>query len=116
MYQRTNEVEIRKYRLQLMSDHEEMWLGLVHLYDLQTPEERKTNTTFVLNSRGFDKDDAPILTPLARKAIRRGDLSQDEWSTVRARIGKYAAQLLDEMESEQRQMRNEWFAADLATW
>lgn len=62
---------------------------LLVVYRNQNPDERDTKMTKRLNRKGFNKNDAPVLTELAEKYLDNGNLSKDELATVHRLITKY---------------------------
>jgi hypothetical protein len=83
----------RQTRQRLASDAYLAVLALEILYENQTADERATGATIYLNGMGFNQEDAPILTPLARKAMRYGELDRHELATAFNRLPKYARQV-----------------------
>ena len=68
---------------------------LLLLYRHQTKEEKDESKTIHANQLGFNKADAPILTPLAEKLGEWGPsvLTPADMAEIRQRIGKYLAQI-----------------------
>ena len=62
---------------------------LLVVYRNQNPDERDTKMTKRLNRKGFNKNDAPVLTELAEKYLDEGYLSESELETVHRLITKY---------------------------
>jgi hypothetical protein len=73
---------------------------LTALYLCQTPDERKGAKTIYDNAWGFDQMDAPILTQVARKAMRGLELSKQERRECEVRLGKYAVQFADYLSAD----------------
>ena len=66
------------------------------LYDFQTEEERLRLSTEVSNGRGFNKVDAPFMTGMYERAIKRtpqATLTQKEFVAARNIMRKYVGQL-----------------------
>ncbi len=86
-------MNLTQYQRALSNSTLHAGIALDELYGLQTRRERATDTTIVLNFRGFNQADAEVLSPLARKYRSEGDLSRYEWAVVFNRLPKYAKQL-----------------------
>lgn len=65
---------------------------LVVVYKNQTDVEQEKEAADKVNGIGFNKFDAPILTPIAEKYLSRGYLSESEFITVCTLIPKYHKQ------------------------
>ena len=85
-----HESEIRE---RLSRDTSLAVLALMVLYENQTADERAGARTIYLNGMGFNQEDAPVLTPLARKAMRTGELDRHELAAAFNRLPKYAGQV-----------------------
>ena len=62
---------------------------LLIVYRNQTGSEKQEMTANKQNGIGFNRIDAPILTPLAEKYLDEGFLTLSELETVRRLIAKY---------------------------
>lgn len=85
----------REIRQRLSTDDHLAETALEILYRRQTRDERAGARTVWLNERGFNQDDAPVLTPLARRVWRGQPLSKTELNIARYRLPKYARQVAD---------------------
>ena len=65
---------------------------LMVVYGGQTGEERAEGSTTKENGRGFNKFDAPILTPIAEDYECQGWITRSQLEEVSHRIQKYHAQ------------------------
>ena len=62
---------------------------LLVVYRNQNPDEKAAMATKRLNGVGFNKHDAPLLTPLAEKYLADGYLFESEMETVHHLVPKY---------------------------
>jgi hypothetical protein len=93
----TNQKQWEKYLKNLLWTNDRAAVkALTLIYNKQTVEEKQIKNTVSNNKEGFDAFDAPILTPLAKKALRNETLNEREIYTVKRRIGKYWKQLMIE--------------------
>jgi len=94
-------------------EKDDRWIarGILVLYSMQTPKERRGRKTIKANGKGFSSWDAEILTRACRELLHRnGDhachstqqpfalcdyMSEHLERACRARMPKYAAQLLE---------------------
>ena len=65
---------------------------LMIVYNGQTGREKTNGTTRGVNGIGFNKADAPILTPIAEKYASCGYVTREELSIVSRLIRKYHRQ------------------------
>lgn len=65
---------------------------LMIVYGNQTGEERAESSTIKENGKGFNKFDAPILTPIAEDYASQGWITRSQLDDVSRRIQKYHAQ------------------------
>ena len=65
---------------------------LMIVYGNQTGEERSEGSTIKENGKGFNKFDAPILTPIAEDYASQGWITRSQLDDVSHRIQKYHAQ------------------------
>jgi len=65
---------------------------LMIVYGNQTGEERSESSTIKENGKGFNKFDAPILTPIAEDYAGQGWITRSQLDEVSHRIQKYHAQ------------------------
>ena len=65
---------------------------LIVVYNNQTSVEKNNASTKKMNGQGFNKFDAPILTPIAEKYLLEGSISRNELLTVSRLIPKYHRQ------------------------
>ena len=65
---------------------------LMVVYGGQTGEERAEGSTIKENGKGFNKFDAPILTPIAEDYANRGWITRSQLDDVSHRIQKYHVQ------------------------
>ena len=66
--------------------------NLIVVYKNQTTEEQAALTARKKNSRGFNKIDSPILTPIAEKYLSLGYITHNELDTVFRLLPKYHRQ------------------------
>lgn len=71
------------------------WLtrGILAIYAKQTADEQTNGHTKHHNKQGFNANDAPILSFLARQVLAGRTLSPVQLRVARRRMPKYAAQL-----------------------
>ena len=62
---------------------------LLFVYRNQNPDEKFAMATKRVNGVGFNKHDAPVLTPLAEKYLADGYLFESEMETVHHLVPKY---------------------------
>lgn len=65
---------------------------LIIVYRNQTGDEKGEASTIKKNGKGFNKNDAPLLTVIAEKYLQCGFVSQDEFAKVSRLIKKYHSQ------------------------
>ena len=65
---------------------------LLTVYRNQTGDEKEKGVAKCVNGKGFNKVDAPILTPLAEFYLRNKFLYRSDQQTVSRLIRKYHAQ------------------------
>lgn len=68
--------------------------GLVRIYERQTADEQRSETTSHENGMGFTGTDAQFLTSLAKQYQQRGSLSDKQMVFVFKKMPKYAGQLV----------------------
>ncbi|MCK1543366.1 hypothetical protein IVB12_15730 [Bradyrhizobium sp. 179] len=69
------------------------------IYQRQTADEQRTQTTNVRNKRGFNSNDAQFLSDVARKLpLYDFNLTDRQMAKVRPMMRKYWRQLLEEIE------------------
>jgi len=68
--------------------------GLVRIYERQTVDEQRSETTSHENGMGFTGTDAQFLSSLAKQYMQRGSLSDKQMVFVFKKMPKYAAQLI----------------------
>jgi len=68
--------------------------ALTRLYKLQTDDERQGKHPDTHNGVGFNRYDAPMMMTLAERVIVYKDLKDDELMVARAKVTKYAGQLV----------------------
>lgn len=85
----------REVRQRLATEDHLAETALEILYQHQTRRERAVARTIWLNGVGFNQEDAPVLTPLARKVWRGQALSKSELNIARYRLSKYARQVAE---------------------
>lgn len=95
------ELTLDYVKQQLMTDDRWLYRGLLAIYDRQTTDEKIAETTRHDNGKGFTGADAQIMTSMAEQLKRRGFLTVKQIAYLRggrnadrARIEKYARQLL----------------------
>jgi hypothetical protein len=70
-----------------------LYNGLKKLYECQTVDEQRTESTNHHNGRGFNSADAKFLTSVAKYLLRYGYLSEKQKYVTRKRLVKYTRQL-----------------------
>ncbi|MCQ2209589.1 MAG: hypothetical protein MJZ34_04805 [Paludibacteraceae bacterium] len=65
------------------------------LYSFQTAEEKATETTHVVNGKGFTSNDAEILSSMAMNIEKWGSLTDKQFAWIGKKVSKYAGQILD---------------------
>lgn len=81
------------------------WLtrGILAIYERQTQDEQKTESTNHTNYRGFTGADAKFLTSLAKYILASKTLSQKQLYCAKKRMNKYAGQLLKVIQEKESQ-------------
>lgn len=69
--------------------------ALIRIYERQTADEQRAESTNHNNAIGFSSADARILTSMAKSALHWGGLTDKQRDVVRRRIKKYWRQLLE---------------------
>ncbi len=69
--------------------------ALLAVFKRQTPEEQTFEATKYLNGVGFNGNDGPILSIMAKGVLKYGHLTPKQSAFVAKRIVKYAAQLAE---------------------
>lgn len=69
--------------------------AVIRIYQNQTADEKKTNSTNVNNGIGFTGADASILSSFAKQLAYKKCLSVKQDAILVKRITKYARQLID---------------------
>ena len=69
--------------------------GLITLFNKQTVDEQHSEHTCHVNGCGFNSCDAKKLSGIAKWYLEKGFVTNKQLQTVQAKIGKYAAQLVD---------------------
>jgi len=84
--------------------------ALIVLFNRQTADEKRTETTRVLNNRGFTAADADILSSLAKQVQRGRTLSPKQLGICRkagkngiCRLARYHRQLIEEIKIKETQ-------------
>lgn len=92
----------------LLSNDRAVERALIVLFDRQTSEEKATETTRVLNNRGFTAADAEILSSLAKQVRRGRTLTSRQLGICRklgkngvCRLARYHRQLLEEIAAKE---------------
>lgn len=82
---------------------------VVNLFNRQTEFEQRDEQAVMLNNRGFNHTDAPILTSFAKQILRGRRLSDRQLTFCRARnatgkhrLGKYYRQVVEMIEAKSR--------------
>lgn len=83
--------------LQLLEDSDRAVVNAIKgLYARQTEDEQSSSATRVSNGRGFNSNDAPFLSDIAKKLPRYKDHMTDrQLATARRMLRKYSRQLLE---------------------
>ena len=68
--------------------------GLVRIYDLQTLDEKQSNTTCHLNDIGFSGADAEILSSFASQFLKWNRLSDKQMAIVFKKMPRYHGQIV----------------------
>lgn len=89
-----NDEAVQAFRRHIEHNAEEARDVVMMLWINQTPDERRKGVTIHDNDRGYNQDDAPVLTPIARKLWRLEELTPLEDLVCQAHAGKYARQYL----------------------
>ena len=71
------------------------------LYSFQTEEEKSSTDTTILNGKGFNRNDAPILSSFAQKLEIGEGLTISQIRVARPMLGKYARQILSYMKDRE---------------
>lgn len=69
--------------------------ALLRIYSYQTKEEQATGHTHEYNNKGFNSNDAEILSSFALQLETKGWLSPKQMTIVKKKISKYSNQLFD---------------------
>jgi SNF2 family DNA or RNA helicase len=78
----------------LIKNDSEYTVGaLISLFNMQTADEAKTNSTAHQNDFGFNAFDAPILSDISKYYLNKGFLSDKQIRLVRSKLIKYVNQL-----------------------
>lgn len=67
--------------------------AMLRVYEYQTEDEQKSESTSNLNGVGFTGTDAFIMTSFCKQYERKNRLSEKQVSFIMSKIGKYARQL-----------------------
>lgn len=67
--------------------------ALLWIYKFQTEDEKRSDSTHVLNGVGFTGTDAEILSSFSKQLINKGWLSPKQMTIVRKKIKKYENQM-----------------------
>jgi len=78
----------------LKRDDRAVMRGLIVITSFQTAHERETHKTLELNDLGWNMIDADFMTSLAEQVKARQWLSAKQMNAARARLMKYAGQLV----------------------
>jgi len=69
--------------------------ALKRIYEYQTAQEKRIGDTCEYNGVGFNGHDAKVLSDMAQLSLRGVNLSEKQMRLIKARIGKYAGQLVN---------------------
>jgi hypothetical protein len=83
-------------RVQITSSDAQALKALQRIYQYQTAQEKRIGDTCEYNGVGFNGHDAKILSDMAAISIRGVVLSEKQMKLIKARIGKYAGQLVNQ--------------------
>lgn len=95
MTNKTKQVIDKPFIVKMLSENN-AWLyrGLVTIYNYQTADEQAADATAHDNGVGFNSVDAFILTSFAKQIVARNYLTPKQIEIARAKMVKYAGQLL----------------------
>ena len=84
-----------KEQVQELLQTDMRWLtrGIVAIYERQTYDEQRSESTKHFNKRGFRGSDAKFLTSLAKWIIAGRSLTEKQTYVARKRMDKYAGQI-----------------------
>ena len=92
---RVTKVAIRSYlKVQLGVNPAWAKKALIEIFNNQTDDEVRCETTSDLNGIGFSGTDAEILTSFAKQLMRRGSLSPKQMTIVFKKMPKYWKQIM----------------------
>ena len=69
--------------------------ALMKIFDRQTEDEQRTNSTHLHNNIGFTGCDAEILSSFAKQYQRKGFLSDKQMKLLYRKISKYHRQVIE---------------------
>lgn len=91
----TNQKQWEVYLKDLLKrNNKALFKAIILIYDQQTEEEKRTNTSVEGNKIGFSKIDAKELSRIARKLKREEPLTEGELAKSRNKMPKYWKQLM----------------------
>jgi hypothetical protein len=86
-------------REKLSTDIEWIKKALRLLYSYQTEGEKGEGETVKQNGKGFNYQDAPVLSDYAKFLIKGGTLRVEQLEVIKDRLPKYAGQILKYIQS-----------------
>ena len=85
----------RQMKIQITGSDAQALKALKRIYEFQTAQEKKIGDTCEYNGVGFNGHDAKVLSDMAQLSLRGVVLSEKQMKLIKARIGKYAGQLVN---------------------
>ncbi len=82
--------------------------GVLRLYGEQTIQEQEAKNSAAMNGRGFNAEDASLLTKCAEQIIQGRKILNDRMAQVMVLMPKYAAQLERYAEQERKKKTGQW--------
>lgn len=93
-----NELTINQWRpvLQclMITNENNLKKCILKIYEFQTQEEKNENKTQEENGLGFNKVDADVMSEIAKKILKREDLTKGELAKAKNKMPKYWRQIM----------------------
>lgn len=95
-YNMMSDSELKDYiSTKVQTDNQWLRRAVVAIYERQTADEQRTDSTNHHNSRGFTGADARFLSSIARIIIeKRYSLTEKQLNRTRIKMAKYSGQLV----------------------
>ena len=90
----TNQVRVSFLKEKIQQDKTWALRALLKIYEYQTQEEQQQESTNDANGVGFSGCDAKFLSSIAKQYIKKGFLSERQFSSVMKITPKYSGQIL----------------------